>query len=615
MCGFAAMIQPGHVFEQDLLTAMDRDLYHRGPDSGGQLSENGIAFVFRRLSILDPEPRSDQPMTSADGRYTLVFNGEIYNYKALREILIAKGAAFQTAGDTEVLLQGFIHFGEEILDRLEGMFAFAILDRKTGQLTVARDPFGIKPLYLVRKKGLVAVASEMRPLYRLQAPEADPTALSELLTFGWAAGKLSNVESIERVPGGTVLTVNLGDATVFERRYSDPLDTLKADNTMTPDSALEACRAALSNSVQDHLVSDVGYTLQLSGGVDSSVLTALAQDFTNQSIATFGISLGDFVYDESKYRRMVCERYPVQHTEFELDGQAFANALERATRHMEGPIPHGGCVGLMLLCDRIHETTKVTLVGEGADEMFGGYDRYANWRTIRNKEILSRLLPFPAHFLPARPPFLDIRQLAGKDAASYASVYYDYGALHSIFPNLVPSGGLRDELSRRFTDVNSRLFAIDQSCYLESLLMRQDKMSMAASVEARVPFVHMPLARVLNAIPRNIMAPGGETKPILKSIAERLLPHALIHRRKIGLRMPYRKWMRERNALAPFVDNLAAADSELGAFTERSRLRKVVEDFRAGRSSAERFPILRMVFVETWLRSLRQIRAELATGA
>ena len=602
MCGLAALISPGRRFDPALLEAMGEDLRHRGPDSAGLVNEPGVALVFRRLSILDPTPRADQPMTDASGQVTIIYNGEIYNFRSLRAELEAQGARFHTSGDTEVILQGYLLWGEAVLDKLEGMYAFILLDRRTNETLAARDPFGIKPLYLLRKGALVGLASEMRPLTRLCAPEPDPAALAELLTFGWAAGNLSNLKHIERVPGGTLLRISLADGAIKRRRFCDPLETLGEEAPLSEQNAIERAHDAFRKSVEDHLASDVGYTVQLSGGVDSSLITAIAAEHTEGRLTTFGIKLADDRHDESPWRKKVIERYRVDHHEIALGAREFADALPRAVRHMEGPSPHMGCVMLMLLCDRIREVSKVVLTGEGGDEFFGGYDRYGKWRKLAAQERLGRFVP--AGMLPHRPPFLGLKRVSGKDAASYASVYHDFSAMHRMFPALVPAPGLREQVSRRFTDFRDRLLAVDQSAYLESLLVRQDKMAMAASVEARVPFVHLPLARVLNGLPRSLRVPGGVTKPILKAIGERYLPHDLLHRRKIGLTLPYNDWLMQPDGLGRYLDDLAAPDGRLGAYTDRKRLASAVERFRKG----ERGGLPSMVWlinVETWLRSLQ----------
>jgi asparagine synthase (glutamine-hydrolysing) len=601
MCGLVALFEPGRRFDPALLAGMEDDLFHRGPDSGGCVSEPGLALVFRRLAIIDPGSQADQPMSDASGRCSLVFNGEIYNYRALRLALEQEGAHLRTSGDTEVVLEGYLRWGEDVLNRLEGMFAFCLVDRERGVALAARDPLGIKPLYMVHTGTTVAFASEMRPLFRLQSPQVDEAALAELITFGWAAGRLSNCRGIERLPGGTLVTVPLAGGVPAERRLCDPLETLRPDSGPGRVDAEEQVREALSDSVKAHLASDVGYAVQLSGGVDSSLVAALAQEETSGKLASFAVSLGDHPYDEGRYRDMVVQRHGLDHHEVAISAADYASALPRAVRHMEGPLPHGGCVTLMLLCERIRKHTKVVLTGEGADEMFGGYQRYARWRKTRWQERLARLLP--ARFLPPLWPVAGMRRLGGLDAAAYACVYHDFRAVQRAFPGLVPKPGAREAASRRFTDFRDRLFAVDQAAYLESLLVRQDKMSMAASVEARVPFVHMPLLRLVNNLPHTLRAPGGDTKPLLKRIAERHLPHELIHRRKIGLWLPYEEWFADANGAGEYLDDLTGPNSRLAAYAEKGKLTALVDTYRAGARSAG-LVLERLVGVELWLRSL-----------
>jgi len=603
MCGFAALFEPARPFDPDLLAGMNRDLFHRGPDSGGQTSEPGLALVFRRLAIMDPRAEADQPMSDEEGRYTLVFNGEIYNYRDLRTELEAQGQRFRTTGDTEVLLRGFMQWGKNLFGRLEGMYALVVVDRREQRAVAARDPFGIKPLYLLRRGKLVALASEMRPLHRLEPPRPDPAALAELLTFGWAAGRLSNIGGIDRVPGGTLVDIDLASGEARESRFCDPLDTIAPERGMSREDAADLAGDALRRSVRDHLMSDVGFTLQLSGGVDSSLIAALARTETDRELRAFGIDLGAYKHNEAPYRRMVAERCRLDLEEIRLTGTDYADALPRAVRHMEGPLPHGGCVLLMLLCDRSRESSRVTLTGEGADEFFGGYERYATWPKIRWQARIARMMPGVPW--PAVPPFLGVRRLAGRDAAVYAGVTRDPFPMWQLFPALVPRPGAREAASTRFRDFRDRLFAVDQSAYLESLLVRQDKMSMAASVEARVPFTHLPLARVVNRLPREIRAPGGQTKPLLKRIAEPLLPRELIMRRKIGLLLPYDEWLADHRALGRYLDDVAAPDGRLAQYAAPGRLRQLVETFRRG--VRRDLPALTyLINAELWLRSLEE---------
>jgi asparagine synthase (glutamine-hydrolysing) len=601
MCGFAALFDPGRTFDKPLLDGIEQDLFHRGPDSGGQRSWPGAAVVFRRLAIIDTRAVSDQPMDSADTRQTIVFNGEIYNFRDIRRTLISEGVRLRTDGDTEVILEGYRRWGKSIVDRLEGMYAFVIVDHAKGEAFAARDPLGIKPLYLLRHGTLVGLASEMRPFARLVPPEPDPAALSELLNFGWAAGSLSNLKHIERVPGGTALTIQLSGGEVRRHRFLDPLDTFRPDESITPKQALEMAEAAVEESVKAHLMSDVGYAIELSGGIDSSLVTALATRDAKQPIASFSINLGAYEHDEKPYRDMVAARYPIEHHEISMTGRDFADSLPRAIRHIEGPSQHAGCVLIMRLCDEIRKTTKVVLTGEGADEFFGGYERYQAWPRMAQRERIGRLLPRTVW--PDRWPFKGIRQMAGRDAAVYSASYADPAPLEQLFPELVPGPGGRDAASARFPNLLERIFAVDQTAYLESLLMRQDKASMAASVEARVPFTHLPLARVMNKIPARLKAPGTETKPILKDIAEKHLPRELVRRRKIGLWLPLDQWLMDGEGMGRYLDDLTAPDARLATLSSAKQLRATVDAFRGGRRSLFR-PLMRTVNVETWLRQL-----------
>ena len=604
MCGFVALFEGGRNFPPALLEAMESDLLHRGPDSGGIVKEPGAAMVFRRLAILDPEAQADQPMTDVTGRCTLVFNGEIYNYRALRASLEQAGHTLRTDGDTEVILEGYLAWGDAVVDRLEGMFAFVLFDRAENKVVAARDPFGIKPLYVMRRSGLTAFASEMRPFARLARLEPDPTALAELITFRFSAGRLSNLAGIEKLPGGTVATLSLADDHLSERRFADPLDSFAPDPSMTRGEATERAETALRASVIDHLQSDVGYSVQLSGGVDSSLVAALAAKASDTPVTSFGVKLEDDRYDEGPYRRQVVDHVSLRHHEIRLSADDFAAALPRAVTYMEGPVPHYGCVMLMLLCDRIRETSKVVLTGEGADEMFGGYMRYALWRSLRRKGRLARWVPNA--LWPHLQRYREIERYAGRDPAIFGAVYHDFLALHQLFPDLVPKPGAREQAGARFDDFRSRMFAADQTAYLESLLMRQDKMAMAASVEARVPFTHLPLAKIVNQIPHDLRAPGGDTKPILKSIAERYLPTDIIHRRKVGLNLPLDQWAADPKGLGRYLDLIVASDSRLAAYTDRKRLAAVVEDFRQGHTGAANGqpPIPHLINLELWLRSI-----------
>jgi asparagine synthase (glutamine-hydrolysing) len=603
MCGLAALFEPGRTFAPDLLAAIDSDLFHRGPDSGGGLSEPGRALVFRRLSILDTRDDANQPMTDASGRFTLVFNGEIYNYKRLRAELEGAGCVFRTTGDTEVLLQGYATWGEGVLDRLEGMFAFVLIDRKDNIALAARDPLGIKPLYVVRQGKLVAFASEARPLRRLVNRGVDTEALAELLLFRFAAGRLSNFAGIDRVPPGSAIRVSLDGESYRERRYADVLDTIRPRAEAEWSETIDVADGAIRQSVEDHLASDVGYAVQLSGGIDSSLVTLLATEKTKAPVHSYGLYLGDTPHDERQYRDVVIARAKTVHHEIPVDGKVIADAFPRAVHRMEGPSPHLGCILLMVLCDQVRAVTKVVLTGEGADEFFGGYQRYERWRDLQRYRRFARLVPGP--LWPLLKRYRAIKIYADHEPAVYASVFADYLDLADMFPALVPKPGAREQAAGQFRDFRDKMFAVDQTAYLESLLLRQDKMAMAASVEARVPFTHFPLARVVNGIPRDLRAPGGVTKPVLKAVAERYFPADFVRRRKVGLTLPLREWLSEPRGLGRYLDLVADPNSELSRYGDRRQLVDLVARFRRGDGDIARM-LVHLINLELWLRDAAQ---------
>ncbi len=597
MCGFAAFFQPKRKFSNNLLSLIDKDIFHRGPDSGGKLSEEGMGLVFRRLSILDPKESSDQPMTSDDGNYTIVYNGEIYNFKSIKKKLINLGVNFKTSGDTEVILNGYRSFGIKILDYLEGMYSFVIIDRKKGMALAARDPFGIKPLYMLRVGNFTGFSSEMRAFSRVRKAQPDPQALSEFLTFKWAAGELSNELGIVRMESGSFYKINLNDGELKKYKFCETLDCLSQNKDATIDETHEA----IIKSIDDHLLSDVGYSLQLSGGVDSSLITAIASQKSKSKLFAYGVSFNEKKYNEFKYREMVKKKYPIELIDLKITGKSYADALPGTINSIEGPSTHGGCIALWLLCKEIRKEHKVVLTGEGADEFFGGYERYANWNRLMWQEKFSKL-PF-IKYLPNQYPFMGIKNFLGCDAAVYSSIYSDLKPLNKIFPDFFPTPySYRNKISKKFSDFRDRLYSVDQKSYLESLLIRQDKISMASSIEARVPFVHMPLWKIVARLPHKLKTPGRITKPVLKSLAKRYLPKSLVDRRKNGLLLPYDEWLSDEKGLGRYLELLTETNAPIRDFSDSKSLTNIIELFRNKRTSNIAQLLEKIINIDLWLR-------------
>ena len=375
------------------------------------------------------------------------------------------------------------------------------------------------------------------------------------------------------------------DGATSEHRFCDPLKELHEPNAaLTPAEADELAEKAIRQSVIDHLQSDVGFCVQLSGGINSSLVSAISSREFGKPVQSFGINLAPWPQDEKRWRDAIAAQYGLEHHEVKLSGADYAEALPQAVARMEGPIAHTGCVLLMLLCKEIAKHKKVVLTGEGADEFFGGYSRYQNWRQIERRGKIGSLVPTP--LWPYLDRWREYRRYARQDAASLATIQGDFLATGEIFPGLIPPPGARERTAGEFSDFRSRMFAVDQTAYLESLLLRQDKMAMTHSLEARVPFAHWPLARIVNRFPHNVRAPGGDTKPVLKRVAERYLPRDLVRRKKVGLTIPTHEWLDDEKALGRYLPMLTDPDSRLAQWTDAKTLRASVEAFRKGQRHA-----------------------------
>ena len=606
MCGFAAFFQKNRDFSDIFIKQIDADLFHRGPDSGGVYKEPGCALIFRRLAILDVSDSANQPMEDPSGRYVLVFNGEIYNYPELKKELEDKGVSFRTGSDTEAVLHGFLVWGSDVVKKMDGMFSLVVWDKQEKIAYAARDTLGIKPLYMAKKGNALGFATEIRPLRRLVGTEIDPEGIAEILVMRFATERQSNFKNIEVIPGGTLVRYDLSENKLQENIFEDILDSFKKeDNSITYEDALRITEEAVVDSIKRHLQSDVGYSVQLSGGIDSSLTTAIAAEHSNKRVSTYGIHLEDDRYDEGPYRKMVIERYNTDHSEILLTGQDFSKELADTCKSLEAPTAHKGCVFLKHLSKEINKTHKVTLVGEGADEFFGGYDRYSKIAHIRRNAMIATFIP--TNLLENIPQFHNLLRYKKLDPALVAQVYHDHNVTMDIFPDLDYSIGTAARI-KHIKDIKDRIVSADQLSYLGCLLNRQDKISMAHSVEARTPFSYMPLARAINKIPTKFRVPGNTTKPLLKKIAEKWLPYDLIYRRKVGLSLPIMDWMMDDAALKPMTMDLTRPDCALAEYSSSEKLSDFVHDFYEGRiakpTHKKILPIL--MITNLWLEGVKE---------
>ena len=563
MCGICGIVRldgsPAET-DRDALAAMSRSLVKRGPDSDGAVFAEPAALAARRLSIIDLE-HGDQPLTNEDGQVHVVQNGEILNYRALRDELVRAGHSFRSEGDTEVLAHLYEEEGVDFVERLRGMFAIAVWDQRRGRLVLARDRFGIKPLVYSVDGERLAFASDLRAL-RL-APgvgdEVDPRALDAFLAFNSVPAPLTILRDARKLPAGHRLVWERG-ADVRLERYARPAPVPRAALRREREEELAAeLRERLRESVAAHLVADVPVGVLLSGGVDSGTLTALAASVSPAPVRTFSIGFSEASFDELPRARAVASRYGTDHHELVLEPDA-VELMPRIVAAFDEPFGDSSALPTFLVSELAARSVKVVLSGEGSDELFGGYytyvaDRLAPW--MRGPARLAR----PAvELLPSstRKQSLDYMAKRFVRGAGQPPLERHHGWKEIFAPQAraelrADSGPIPDPvelLRRRYAETEgaeplARLQDVDLGIYLvDDLLVKTDRASMAHSLEARVPFLDPVVAELALALPRRARVRGLAKKRLLRTAVRPLLPADVVDGRKQGFAAPIAAWLR-----------------------------------------------------------------------
>ncbi len=571
-------------------------LVHRGPDSAGEHVDGGVALAARRLSIIDLE-HGDQPIANEDGSCVVVQNGEIYNYPELRRELERAGHELRTRCDTEALVHLYEEHGPGFAERLRGMFAAAIWDARRRRLVLARDRYGIKPLYYRHVGGELRFASELRALPR---GEIDLDALEAFLAFNSIPAPYSIFRDVRKLPAGHVLVWEDGEVSL--ERYARPGPAAE-DELRTGDEAeiVEELRARLRDSVRAHLLSDVPVGVLLSGGVDSAVLAALAAQETPEPVHTFTIGFAERSFDERDDARLVAERYGTAHHELLVrpEPELLLRALAEA---FDEPFADSSALPTYLVSQLAAEHVKVALSGEGGDELFGGYYTYVADLTADHLAPLARAVRPLVEALPAstRKASLDYKAKRFVRAAHLPPLERHHG-WKEIF-----SADARAELTGRhaaFDPVDvyraryaetagapelARLQDVDFGVYLvDDLLVKTDRASMAHSLEARVPFLDPLVTNLAFALPTRLKVRGLAKKVLLRKAAEPLLPAEVVHGRKRGFSIPAAAWL--RGELEPFArTTLSPENLQRQGFFQAQPVTRLIDEHVAGREDWSR---------------------------
>lgn len=569
MCGIVGIATiDGSRAEPERLRAMADAVAHRGPDDAGLFCEEGVGLGMRRLAVIDLSPHGHQPMTGEDGNVVLVFNGEIYNFPDLRSRLIAEGHAFRSHTDTEVLVHGYEQWGTRgLLERLEGMFAFALLDRRERRLFLARDHFGVKPLYVRRTARQLSFASELRALAHDGggAPSPDPSFVGSYLRVGFVPSPATGFAGVRKLPPGTYLELDLRAGTERETTWYE-LRPLPAEQ-LAPDEGglVEQLDRVLNLAVRRQLVSDAPLGVFLSGGLDSSSLTKFATAYRPGRLETFSVGFaGSDRGDEARDAAAIAAHFRAGNREVRV-GPLSLRTLDPIVASLEEPVGDTAIVPLWHLCRETRTGVTVALSGEGGDEALGGYTRYY-WGAVaarlhEHPPAGGALVRRVAGALPARTRGpLNLVRRAGKlaetialpEAARYLGWFDLFTAAERQALAPAPSDAIDARVEALFEkgralglDPVQRLQYVDVHTFLlDNLLLKSDKLSMAHSLEVRVPLLDRGILELGLSLPQWAKVSRGTTKVLLRRLLRRELP-AAARRPKRGFEIPVDAWFRD----------------------------------------------------------------------
>jgi asparagine synthase (glutamine-hydrolysing) len=617
MCGICGQVRIAgdEPVDRETIHRMTRTMFHRGPDDEGYFFDRSLGLGFRRLSIIDLSG-GHQPMSDAEGSVWLAFNGEIYNYRELRAVLEGHGHIFRTSSDTEVIIHGYKQWGTEVFNRLNGMFGLAIWDVKRRRLVIARDAMGIKLIYYRLADGKLSFGSEIRPVLAAgnSRPEVDPVALNLFLRFRYTPSPLTIFQGVRKLPSGTMLVVENGKCRE-ERWYNfrpEPYSKLVSGR----DAAEELCELYRA-AVKRHLLADVPVGILLSGGLDSGLLLALmnehGRDWPAYTIG-YGTSFAD---DELVDAAETASLLGARHTQVRLDQAEFERALPDIVRFLEEPVAASSIVPMYFVCQRARQDVKVALIGQGPDELFGGYKRhlgvqYGNYWRSMPKGIRSLATSAVAR-LPRNETlkrgvqslgvvdrltrYQDVFSLVPAETVNglFREVNGSFSGLVEFLEPLLPQMENLDELG------GFQLLEI-RSSLPDELLMYADKLSMAHSLEARVPYLDRTVVEHVQRLDASFKIRGGERKWLHRRVCEKFLPNAILKRKKRGFAVNVVDDWFNASAGGKITDLLLDENSRMFAVLNPKPVKKLLAEHQSRRQDNHKL-LFSLVMFEQWLRT------------
>ena len=605
MCAICGILNfnPADTVDANVMAGMAETLVHRGPDDDGFLIDGQAGLGFRRLSIIDREG-GHQPILNEDGSAAIVFNGEIYNYRDLAASLTASGHVFSTRSDTETILHAYEEHGEDCVNLLRGMFAFAIWDRNKRKLVIARDRVGIKPLYYYQNGRFLAFASEIKALFQIAGIpcDVDPEALDQYLALRYVPGPRTMFRNIFRLQPGHMLVADPSGVRI--RKY---WDFEFNQQSISPAEAREKFEHLIEESVRMHLVAEVPLGVALSGGLDSSALLALMSkirgaDGGSTRIKTFSVGYEESSAEEREssefeYARMAATAFGSEHYEYRLSAKAFEEFIPRLVWHLDEPLADPSCIPLHYISKLAREHITVILSGEGADEILAGYNIYGRMLAMNrmNERIpqMGRLAPMLAKFAPSEKLRRYVRMSGQSIEDRYRGVCKGFGTEslnHLIGADRTQAAGQSiDEIYRsHFRDVAAasplnRMLYVDAKVWLpDDLLLKADKMTMANSLELRVPFLDHRLIEFAGTLPDNLKIGKEGPKTLLRQAMRGILPNPILDRPKKGFPVPLSSWL--RGPLRQFTrENLMATQSACRSWLDSGTVERMLTEHERGK--------------------------------
>ena len=565
MCGIVGLqYLDGRRAEYGQIECMAKTLQHRGPDESGYFVSSHTGLGMRRLKVIDLET-GRQPQSNETDSIYIVFNGEIYNFQNLRQELQAKGHHFKTHSDTEIIIHGFEEEGINFFKKLNGMFSFALYEKRANRLIVARDRIGIKPLYYYYDDRCFIFASEMKPFFEIPeiAKQIDAKALDQYLTLEYCLTPRTIIKGIKKLLPAHVIILQTG------KIHIQPYWELKTQNYSSSDNLEELLREKISLAVKKRMISDVPFGAFLSGGIDSSIIVALMAQYSSRPIKTFSMGFEDQTYNELKYARLIAERFQTDHYE-EILKPDLGGMLEQFINYLDEPMADVSIFPTYLISKLARKEVTVVLSGDGGDELFGGYETYLAHLIDRYyyhklpKFLKYKILPQLFNLIPptSKKKGLINRGKRFLEGASFDSklmhyrwmIYLNNEQRNIIYKREFKKLLNKDEVikeiiyrlntCRQFDSINMMMRG-DLSIYLlEDILTKVDRMSMAVSLEARVPFLDHEIVELAFSIPGSMKINGFRTKQILRSCFSNMLPHQILNRGKEGFSIPLKNCMR-----------------------------------------------------------------------